>query len=65
MGLVALVDWSVILLLGTGGQSSCDEGNVELCHTELSTRVRGARTHTSLDGAMGALVGTIPGREGG
>ena len=63
MGLAALVDWSVILLLGTGGQSSCDEGNVELCHTELSTRVRGTRT--SLDGAMGALVGTIPGREGG
>ena len=46
---VALVGLSVILFLGTGGQISCDE----LRHTELSMRVSGARTRTSLDGAIG------------
>ena len=39
---------SVTLFLGTGGQFCCDE----FLHTELSMRVKGARTRTSLDGAI-------------
>ena len=53
MGLVALVDWSVILLLGTGGQSSCDEGNVELCHTDLYARKGRAHAHITRRGDGG------------
>ena len=39
---------SVMLFLGTGGQIFCDE----FSHVELSIRVNGARTRTSLDGAI-------------
>ena len=56
---VALIGLSVVLFLGTGGQSSCDDGIDELRHTELSIRVNGARTHTSLDGTIGAFVDTF------
>ena len=58
---VALVELSGTLFLGTGGQIFCDE----LCHTELSMRVSGARTRTSLDGAIGVSVDSFLWREGG
>ena len=48
---------SVTLFLGTGGQISCDE----FCHTELSILVRGTRTRTSLDGAIGIAVDSFLG----
>ena len=48
---------SVTVFLGTGGQISCDEFR----HTELSMRVRGARTRTSLDGAIGVSVDSFLG----
>ena len=54
---VALVDLSVVLFLGTGGQIFWEE----LCHTELSICVSGARTRTSLDGVTGVSVDSFLG----
>ena len=54
---VALVSLFVILFLGAGGQISGDK----LRHSELSMRVSGARTRTSLDGAVDIEVDSFPG----
>ena len=50
---------SVILFLGTGGQSLERDERFELCHTELGKFSRGARTRASLDCVMGLFLGTL------
>ena len=46
-----------MLFLGTGGQIFCDE----FSHVELLRRANGARTRTSLDGAIDIVVDSFLG----